>query len=64
MKESYGNAPKFSRGHMTRREDPIWGITLELGNSDSMHVTNTVPQIQSFNAGIWLDLEDYALLNG
>jgi endonuclease G len=28
-----------------------------------MHVTNTVPQIQPFNAGIWLDLEDYALQN-
>jgi endonuclease G len=26
-----------------------------------MHVTNTVPQMQPFNAGIWLDLEDYAL---
>ena len=32
-----------------------------LGNSDSMHVTNTVPQMQPFNAGIWLDLESYAL---
>ena len=21
----YGNAPRFARGHMTRREDPIWG---------------------------------------
>jgi endonuclease G len=26
-----------------------------------MHVTNVVPQMQSFNAGIWLGLEDYAL---
>jgi endonuclease G len=61
--ECYGNEPKFSRGHMTRREDPVWGAEAEsaLGNSDSMHVTNTVPQMQPFNAGIWLDLEDYAL---
>jgi len=59
--ECYGNAPKFSRGHMTRREDPVWGDSAELGNSDSMHVTNAVPQMQPFNAGIWLDLEDYAL---
>ncbi|MEO5563048.1 MAG: DNA/RNA non-specific endonuclease [Chitinophagaceae bacterium] len=65
MKECYGNAPKFSRGHMTRREDPIWGKTAEasLGNSDSMHVTNTVPQMQNMNAGIWLALENYALQN-
>ena len=61
--ECYGNEPKFSRGHMTRREDPIWGEpkAAALGNSDSMHVTNTVPQMQPFNAGIWLALESYAL---
>jgi endonuclease G len=61
--ECYGAEPKFSRGHMTRREDPIWGTTAAaaLGNGDSMHVTNTVPQMQPFNAGIWLGLEDYAL---
>ena len=28
-----------------------------------MHVTNTVPQMQPFNAGIWLALESYALEN-
>ncbi|WP_280141518.1 DNA/RNA non-specific endonuclease [Gordonia westfalica] len=33
------------------------------GNTDSMHVTNVVPQMQPFNGGIWLDLEDYALQN-
>jgi endonuclease G, mitochondrial len=61
--ECYGNSPLFSRGHMTRREDPIWGESeaASLGNSDSMHVTNTVPQMQPFNAGIWLGLESYAL---
>lgn len=66
MGECYGTAPKFSRGHMTRREDPAWGQDIEeatLGNADSMHVTNTVPQMQPFNAGIWLGLEDYALQN-
>jgi endonuclease G len=63
MFECYGNPPKFSRGHMTRREDPVWGAPDEAlqGNSDSMHVTNTTPQMQSFNAPIWLGLEDYAL---
>ncbi len=63
--EPYGNPPQFSRGHMTRREDPIWGSdeAAAHGNADSMHVTNAVPQMQPFNAGIWLDLEDYALQN-
>jgi endonuclease G len=64
MHECYGSPPKFSRGHMTRREDPGWGAddeTARRGNEDSMHVTNTVPQMQAFNAPIWLALEDYAL---
>jgi endonuclease G len=61
----YGNPPKFARGHMTRREDPIWGNRDDAtrGNADSMHLTNAVPQMQPFNAGIWLGLEDYALQN-
>ncbi|MEL7115925.1 MAG: DNA/RNA non-specific endonuclease [Pseudomonadota bacterium] len=65
MKECYGNPPRFSRGHMTRRNDPGWGTDemAELGNRDSMHVTNATPQMQSFNAPIWLELEDYALEN-
>ena len=63
--ECYGDPPRFARGHMTRREDPVWGsdVTAARGNADSMHVTNVVPQMQPFNAGIWLGLEDYALDN-
>jgi endonuclease G len=63
MQECYGSPPKFSRGHMTRREDPGWGnaATAKRGNQDSMHVTNATPQMQAFNAPIWLALEDYAL---
>jgi endonuclease G, mitochondrial len=64
-KECYGSAPKFSRGHMTRREDPVWGAppVASRANDDSMHVTNAVPQMQTFNAGVWLDLENYALFH-
>jgi endonuclease G, mitochondrial len=65
IKECYGSPPKFSRGHMTRREDPVWGNETQRmrGNSDSMTVTNATPQMQSFNAPVWLALEDYALRN-
>jgi endonuclease G, mitochondrial len=64
-KECYGAEPKFSRGHMTRREDPVWGPgdSAATANADSMHVTNAVPQMQPFNGGIWLELENYALQN-
>lgn len=64
MKECYGSTPKFSRGHMTRREDPAWGKStseIQRGADDSMHVTNVTPQMQSFNSPVWLALEDYAL---
>lgn len=65
--ECYGQETegKFSRGHMTRREDPNWGdraIAIR-ANSDTFHVTNACPQIQPFNGGIWLRLEEYALDN-
>ncbi len=65
IKPVYGDPPKFSRGHMTRREDPMWGDleTAKRGNADSMHLTNAVPQMQPFNGGIWLGLEEYALQN-
>lgn len=63
MQECYGSPPKFSRGHMTRREDPGWGppAIAKRGNEDSMHVTNATPQMEAFNSPIWLALEDYAL---
>ncbi|WP_247828944.1 DNA/RNA non-specific endonuclease [Arthrobacter antioxidans] len=65
IKECYGAEPKFSRGHMTRREDPVWGphAVASTANADSMHVTNAVPQMQPFNGGVWLELENYALQN-
>ena len=63
--ECYGNPPLFSRGHMTRKEDPIWGDLplARVAAADSFHVTNAVPQMQPFNAPVWLELEDYALEN-
>jgi endonuclease G, mitochondrial len=65
--ECYGHESegKFSRGHMTRREDPNWGTeaVVKQANADTFHVTNACPQMQPFNAGIWNGLEDYALQN-
>jgi endonuclease G len=67
IKECYGleTDGKFSRGHMTRREDPNWGseAVVKRANADTFHVTNACPQMQPFNAGIWNGLEDYALQN-
>jgi len=67
LREGYGNEREgfFSRGHMTRREDPNWGDdeTATRSDGDTFHITNVAPQRQGFNAGIWLDLENYVLDN-
>ncbi|HEV7285110.1 MAG TPA: DNA/RNA non-specific endonuclease, partial [Kaistia sp.] len=68
LREAYGYEYKgfFSRGHMTRREDPNWGTDntiLKQADADTFHVTNAAPQRQGFNAGIWLALEDYVIDN-
>jgi endonuclease G len=64
----YGNESQglFSRGHMTRREDPNWGEDLAIlkqADADTFHATNAAPQRQGFNAGVWLALENYVLNN-
>lgn len=67
LREGYGDERRglFSRGHMTRREDPNWGDreTAKQADADTFHITNVAPQRQGFNGGIWLDLEDYVLDN-
>lgn len=67
LREPYGPQAdgKFSRGHMTRRQDPNWGKrpVAERANIDTFFATNACPQWQPFNDGIWGDLEDYILGN-
>ena len=67
LKESYGpqQDKKFSRGHMTRRQDPNWDTMAiaKQANIDTFFATNACPQWQPFNDGIWGDLEDYILHN-
>jgi endonuclease G, mitochondrial len=67
LEECYGPeaAGYFSRGHMTRREDPNWGekAVATLADADTFHAPNAAPQRQGFNGGIWNNLEDYLLKN-
>lgn len=55
----------FDRGHMVRREDPVWGSPEEAAraNEDSFHYTNAAPQHPGLNQKEWLELEDYVLDN-
>ncbi len=55
---------QFSRGHLVRRFDPCWGESLEqaqTADDHTFHYSNAAPQVQGFNAGNWLDVEDYVL---
>lgn len=65
LRDPYGpqQSGKFSRGHMTRRQDPNWGplATAQRANIDTFFATNACPQWQPFNEGLWGDLEDYLL---
>ncbi|WCM92800.1 DNA/RNA non-specific endonuclease [Acidovorax sp. NCPPB 2350] len=65
LNEVYGDEKRgyFSRGHMTRRQDPCWGdaATATRADADTFHATNAAPQVQRFNAGLWLGIEDYIL---
>jgi endonuclease G len=43
----------FQRGHLVRRLDPAWGTKQQaaLGEADTFHFTNCVPQVGFFNMG-------------
>ena len=66
----YSNEPGgnfFDRGHLVRRQDPIWGETSEAktANSDTFHFTNCSPQYFKFNQSqqLWQGLENFILTN-
>jgi endonuclease G len=53
----------LDRGHLVRRQDPIWGEEANQANEDTFHFTNCSPQHKDLNQKTWLDLEDYLLNN-
>lgn len=55
----------LDRGHMVRREDPVWGTlaSARTANEDTFHFTNSCPQMAGVNQKTWLGLEDYVLKN-
>lgn len=60
--ELYSNN-ELDRGHLVRREDPVWGARAALANEDTFHFTNCSPQHSGLNQKTWLGLEDYLLQN-
>lgn len=60
--ELYENNP-LDRGHLVRRQDPNWGDVANKANKDTFHFTNCAPQHNYLNQKVWLDLENYILVN-
>jgi endonuclease G len=61
--EELYRANQLDRGHLVRREDPVWGAQAALANDDTFHFTNCSPQHSGMNQITWLGLEDYILQN-
>lgn len=55
----------IDRGHLVRRNDPVWGpiSVAEQANRDTFHYTVCAPQTAELNQSkmLWLGLEDYVL---
>ncbi len=62
--DAYSRNP-LDRGHMVRREDPVWGslATAKEANIDTFHYTNCAPQHSGLNQRDWVQLENYVLGN-
>lgn len=54
---------RLDRGHMVRREDPVWGEDAATANEDTFCYPNACPQMDNFNQRTWLELENYILQN-
>ena len=56
----------FDRGHLTRRNDPTWGVFATRANTDTFHFANCSPQHWKFNESVqfWQGIERYVLEQG
>ncbi|TWT00535.1 DNA/RNA non-specific endonuclease [Planomicrobium sp. CPCC 101079] len=69
LDEAFQSGPELyekndlDRGHLTRRQDPNWGVDAIRANEHTFHFTNCAPQHKNFNQKTWLGLEDYILKN-
>ncbi|TWT27080.1 DNA/RNA non-specific endonuclease [Planomicrobium sp. CPCC 101110] len=69
LDEAFQSGPELyekndlDRGHLTRRQDPNWGVDAIRANEHTFHFTNCAPQHKNLNQKTWLGLEDYILKN-
>jgi endonuclease G len=59
----YYGTSTMNRGHMVRRQDPVWGnqALAKRASDYTFHLTNAVPQAATLNQERWSELEDFIL---
>lgn len=58
--EIYTDNP-IDRGHLVRRQDPIWGDQASQAGKDTFVYTNAAPQHEDLNQKEWRELEEHIL---
>ncbi len=63
LTESVYKKTAWDHGHLTRREDVLWGTrsVARAANEATFYMTNATPQHYRFNQDEWLALEDWVL---
>lgn len=54
-----GKETEFEIGHMASHQEMSWGINSKVQSNQTFHFTNSVPQVEKLNSGLWSKLESY-----
>lgn len=52
---------EFEIGHMAANDEMAWGTDAQIKAYQTFHFTNSVPQAENLNTGIWKSLESYII---
>ncbi|MWB95010.1 hypothetical protein GON26_11590 [Flavobacterium sp. GA093] len=52
---------EFEIGHMASHNEMAWGLKKEIQAEQTFHFTNSVPQVEKLNSGLWSKLESYVI---
>jgi len=52
---------EFEIGHMASHNELSWGAKSKLQSFQTFHFTNSVPQVEKLNSGLWSKLESYVI---
>lgn len=52
---------EFEIGHMASHNEMAWGLKKDIQAEQTFHFTNSVPQVEKLNSGLWSKLESYVI---